>query len=443
MNRTILFLSALIIMSPTFSIQAAERPLSVEATLPRIEGIDLSDGISAAEAVRIGLRENFGLLAIRKAQQTASGDVWKAKILSEPELRMGLSRLDEDAKTSSWAHDYDISLRWTPPRPGERSLKESAALGKLAETAGDIQIAEQRLAAEILYLHTKAAFFEEKAILAEQSARLRRDMVDFVNSQVSAQTKTLLDLNVAELALADARSLPEAFRMEQRLSLNRLATELNLSPTIELKLQKEPPLFGLNPRELDLQHLVEVALLNRPELLIANARNSEARSSLELAKNERFPWFSFFQVGREFGIGSASSSWGLRFGIDLPVFKWNNRLLQSPSATLEKTQLELAYLKRTIGLEVEQVVAQLQTHYSGLKHFDSIVNALLQNGIALSEQSVNLGQTDQLQYLLAKAQQLQRRQNYLTDLLECRRLEIELDRATGTVIPKQIQAGPK
>ena len=422
-----LFLSSLTLFAGATIAQSAHAPAAPDV------GIDLADGISSREAVVLALRLNLGLRGIRKAHDVAGGEVSAARALSEPELRMGWAGWD-DSWRSPRSPAYEVAMRWAPPRPGERRLKGEWALGKVSEVDGEIAGAEQALAADILLLHTKIVFLDKQTAVAEAAVKLREQIVDFVGSQIASRSKTLLDHNVAELALADAMSLPTAYRTERLLCLGRLAGELNLPAGTDLKIQTEAGTFTLRPRPLDVAGLINQALTNRSELAAASARYAQARAMLNLKKAERYPWFSFFQVGRQFESGSSADSWGFRFGFELPIFKWNGRSLQAPTAEAERCQMNLEALKRKVSLEVEQLVTQLRARYSELERTRETLDAIVSRDLELSEQAMNLGRSDRTQVLLAQARQLQRQQAFLADLLDSRRLEIELDRATGSIL---------
>jgi len=269
----------MVLASGLMLVAAETTSKSAQVTVVTDIRIDLANGISAREAVSLALRQNPGLLALRKAHEVAVAGVSRVKALSEPELRMGWTGLDNDW-VSPRGHDYDVALRWSPPRPGERSLKGDWAMGKVSEADGEIAGAEQKVAAEILFLHTKIVFLDEQAATAEAAVKLREQIVDFVESQVKAELKTLLDQNVAELALADARSLPVNFRTERLLCMGRLIGELNLPPATELKIQIEGEPLTLRPRLLDVADLTNKALMNRSELAIASSRYSQAQTML-------------------------------------------------------------------------------------------------------------------------------------------------------------------
>jgi outer membrane protein TolC len=432
---TILFVTFLICAAVVNPIEAAG------ISIPMDTPLDLSDGISAQEAVVLAIRENYSLVALSKAREAALGGVSRAKSFAEPEIRLGASGLD-DSWINSQTPDYGLALRWTPPRLGERGLKGDVAMGQVFETEGAIAVSEDKLASDILVLHMEIVFLDEKIALAETAVKIHEAILEFVDNQVRAEVKTLMDRNIADLTLVDARLIPDTYRAQRLICINRLAGELNLSGA-DLKIQKDADALDLKPRSLDLPILIGTAMTNRPELSIASVRVAEAETTLRLNKIERYPWFSYFQTGPQFDAGHSSHSFGLRFGIEIPIFKWNSDFLRKPSAEVQKSQLDLTALKRQIRMQVEQTATQLQARYKALEYFDKMIAPILACDLTLAEQSVALKQTDGLQFLLAQAQGLQRRQAYLTDLLECRRLEIELERVTGSIIDRKSKRDPR
>ncbi len=101
---------------------------------------------------------------------------------------------------------------------------------------------------------------------------------------------------------------------------------------------------------------------------------------------------------------------------------------------MERRRLEQENLRDRILREVEQLAEQLRARYGALEHLRLTMDTLADRNLELSEQAVILGQEDRLLLFTAEARRLQRKQSYLSELLDCRRLEIELDRATGRVI---------
>jgi outer membrane protein TolC len=422
------FLSIPLLLVHTLILNAGER-----TPVQEYADVNLTDGLSASEAVTLALKRSRQLLALRKSRAVAEGGISVAKALPDPELRTGRFDFSDDS-AGIWNHNYNLALRWSPPRPGERNLKGSWALGKVSEVDGEIAVAEQKLAAEVRLLHMNIVFLDEQIKLAKASVELREQIVGFITTQVEAGVKSDLDQSVAELALADAYSLPDTYRMDRRIAMNRLTGELDLPPSENLTLQVEGEPLVFQPGPLDTARLIETALARRPELAILSARCSQSEAMLSLRKRERYPWFSFVQMSREFGGGFGSHAWGFRLGIDLPIFKWTRGVVQGPAAEVEQCGLELEAMKRKISLEVEELVERLRSRFGELERYQKIIAPLAGRAVELTNVALAAGQGEMLQRLTAEARRVSGQQIYLSKLLNYRRLEIELDQALGNAV---------
>lgn len=408
------------------------------ALLPGLLGaaeVLLTDGISAREAVTLALSRNRQLLALRKTRSVAEGAVAEARTMPDPELRTGRFDFEND-RAGVWSQDYSLALRWSPPRPWERGLKGSQAWGKVSEAEGEIASAEQQLAAEVRLLHMSIVFLDEQIKLADASLKLREQIVDFVASQVNAGVKNALDQNLAELALADARSQPSTYRLDRRLAFMRLASTLDLPRYEQLGIQIEANPLTVPPYPPVAAPVMETALAPRPELTIAAARAAGAGALFRLREKERYPWLSFLQFSREFSRGGAPDTWGFRLGVDLPIFKWSGARLRAPRAEIEQRQLEMNAVKSRIGLEIDEISERLRQAYGELQLLRQRNEPLAGRGVELAGRIVAAGEGDQLLRLTAEARLISHRQATLNKLSEYRRLEIELDRALGKAIER-------
>jgi len=254
---------------------------------------------------------------------------------------------------------YRVAVRWSPPRLGDVGKKSNQAKGWASEVEADIEAAEQRLAAEVRILHMNTVFLDEQIKFAEASAEVRAQILDFIERQIGAGTKTIADRGLAELSLADARSLPSSRRLDRRLCIRNLQYKLNLPRTLDLKIQMDGDPLALPPPP-DEEGLVEKALQQHHKLAAASARCTQSQAQLRLRKAGRYPWLSFVEVNRDFGWEGLPDSWGFRVGIDIPVFQWSQRMFQAPMAKVDQCRLELRAVKSRIGLEVEELVERMR-----------------------------------------------------------------------------------
>jgi outer membrane protein TolC len=406
--------------------------LALAARAPAAE-VNLADGVSPREAVALALERSHEIQVLRKGRSAAEFGVSAARVLPDPELRTGRVDFVDDAGGLG-SQNYNLALRWSPPRLGERSLKGSSALGKVAEVAGEISAAEQKLAAEVRLLHMKIVFLDEQIKLADASVRLREQMVEFLGTQVETGVKNILDQNVAELSLADSRSVSAAYRLEKRVAMNRLAADLGLARSGDLKLQVEDDPLGLPAAPIDSAALDATAMARRPEFAVLGARCAQTDAALDLAKKERYPWLSFVQLSRDFGGPTRSNTWGLRLGIDLPIFKWGGATVDAPAAEAEQCRLEIEAARSEITRQVEESAERLRSAASDLEYYRQSVQPLSERAVELTRHAVEAGQADLLQRLTAEARSLGHQQTYLAKLLDYRTLEIELDQALGRAI---------
>ena len=154
---------------------------ALESQIILTEEVNLADGLSAVEAVRLALRQNPDLAALRKGRDVAEGAVSEAKAFADPELRTGRLNLDDDWFRTG---NYNIGVRWSPPRLGERGERGRRAQSRVAEIEADIAAAEQSLAAEVRLLHWQIVFLGEQIRLAEASLGVRERIVTFLDAQV-------------------------------------------------------------------------------------------------------------------------------------------------------------------------------------------------------------------------------------------------------------------
>jgi outer membrane protein TolC len=388
----------------------------------------LSDGISPEEAVQLALQRNQSLIALQRARETAVLKARATAALPDPEIRTSRFNFQNESG-GLWSQNYNLALRWSPPRPGERAIEGGAALSRASEVDGAISMARQRIAAEARLLHMDLVFLNRQIELAESLVDVRRRAFEFVTLQTGAALKTLLDQSEAELALAEARSQLESLRLDLRVKRNRFASELGL-PTASFSLQVEG-----NPLSNDLSAPGAVdapaVFSRRPELAILSAKCSQAEAQLKLGRTARYPWFSFVQVSRDLGGPRTLNSWGFRFGLDLPISKWKNNNLLVPRAELEQCRAETKAEQNRISDEATGLIELLRASSERLAYEARTVDPILNKAVGLAEATVAANESDMLPRFTAEARRMAQQQARLIQLRDYRRLEIELALAMG------------
>ena len=393
-------------------------------------GVDLSDGLSADEAVALALARNPSLIALEKGRAVAQAYVSQSSLPPSPEVRVGVSDIAADPDGLG-SRRTNVGLRWSPPRPGELGLKSAIARSKVDEVSGSIGVAKQRLVAEVRLLHQTIALIEEQIRIAEQTLRLHEEILVTVGAQLAAGTKSSLDQSLAELSVADARAVPERYKLERRLQISRLAAKLDLPRSYEVKLQTGGDQLDYRPPQFEREQLIASALEHRMELKTADARCTQAQLASKAARRERYPWISFTQINRRLGAADDPSAWGFQVGVEIPVFRWRSDALEATSAALSQCRLEQQALKAAIASEIDELRLRLESAQGELQHYVRASGSLSDRNVELSRAALSEGQVDAVEPLLAQARQMSAKLAYVTKLMDVREIEAALTQATG------------
>jgi outer membrane protein TolC len=136
-------------------------------------------------------------------------------------------------------------------------------------------------AAEAFYQLARA---RSSAAIAADAVRIAQDYSDQLQSAVAAGLAREGEADRAHTQVCRGQILFEKAKLDQRTAAARLATILNLDPTIEL----EPDIQSLVPIELfdpkaSVGSLVSQAMANRPELLRCASERDAARTQRDAA----------------------------------------------------------------------------------------------------------------------------------------------------------------
>lgn len=406
----------------------AQLPAPTDPAAPKV---DLGDGLSAREAVVLALVRNPELLALRQGQAVAQAYVSRARTLPNPELRFSVSDIDTDPDGDGLVKNT-VGIRWSPPRPGELALKSRIEQSRVDEVAGAVGVAEQRLAAEVRLLHHTLSLIDEQIRIADETVRIRQEILAVVQAQVASGVKSALDLNMVELSVAEARAVPDRYRLERRVQFARLAAKLDLPRNYQVRLQSEGDPLAFRPPRIEQERMVASALEHRMEVKSAGARCARAELGVKAANRQRYPWFSFVQLSRRAAVGEDPASWGFQWGVNLPLFNWRGSgELQANSAELAQCRLQQQAVKAGIAAEIEELRLRLELAAKELEAQAQAMGPESERNLERARAALAEGQADATEFLLAQARQLTARMAYVTKLMDVRALEIALEQAAG------------
>jgi cobalt-zinc-cadmium efflux system outer membrane protein len=409
--------------------------LRLALALPLLTACACAAPLTVSGAIALALAQNPELVALRQGRVVAEAKVSAvaSTVLASPEIRYSLSDVATDLNAYE-RNRGNVGLRWSPPRPGALRSASSLAYAKVRETSFDIAAAEQRLAAEVRVLHRTVSLLDEQVRLARDAVRVRERIVAAVSEQVTAGVKNQLDRASAELALAEARALPERLQIERRVEAVKLAHKLGMDAASPLEIASEGDPFGFATPAYDRHKLLARALENRGELGAADARCAAANLTLASERRERYPWISYVQLNRRFEHGDDPASWGFQIGVDLPVFRWKASASQAAAAELEACRLRRQAVRAAIVAEVDEVLARLQAVSAELAGSLATLAGASSGQVEAARVQLAAGQSDLVEPLLAEVKHLSLRQDFIGRLMEFRALEVGLDQAVGDAV---------
>jgi outer membrane protein TolC len=394
--------------------------------------LDLADGLSADEAVVAGLFLNPGLRSFRKERGVAEGELVAAKLLSNPELEITWLYIENFTK-SFMTGGFDIGLRWSPPRPGERAAKSARAEARIGEVRAQIADEEWRLAADIRKAHAALWGAQERRRYADAALALQERVRKFIRDKRDLGDASRLEANLIELEYFETVRERVAILSEEeraRLELNRL---LGLPPRLVLPLQPGPvPMtyraFGLEP------NVLETTMIDRrPGLAAAKEEYEQAEQSLRLAYIQRIPWFRFgpvYEQDAEPG-GSAVNKFGLSFGIELPLFNLNQGEIARLEASRDKLRDGFSAKVHAARAEVHDAEQVLRTHERVVRLFADVIRPALDENAELTDAALALGDVNVLQFVTAQSKVLKGRRDLIEAHIDYWKAVFDLERALG------------
>jgi cobalt-zinc-cadmium efflux system outer membrane protein len=419
----------------------ALRPAASEQTPAAPAAFDVTDGLSADEAIAVALFLNPELRAFRKERGVAEGELITAGLLPNPELQVTWLHIEHFTKSLATS-GFDVALNWAPPRPGELGAKQARAQARIDEVKAQIAAEEWRFAATVRQAYAALLAAEERLRLAESSLRLQERIRQFVRDKRQLGDASSLDVNLADLeftAIVREELTVRNERDRTRLELNRL---LGLPPRLELQLQVAGDPLAYRPFSLDIPTLEQAFLAHRPDLLALKQKYEQAEQSLRLAYLQRWPWFRFGPAyARDEINGEAGNRWGVGLGIDLPLANWNQGEIARLEAEREKLRESFVATLHEARGEVHVAYGNLTAQAQLIRLFEESIRPALEENLRLTEAGFQAGELNLLQVITTQDKALKSRREGLQARFEYWKAVYDLERALG--IRLQVLEGQK
>lgn len=416
----------------------ALRPVESRPSTPSPPpAFDLTDGMSADEAVAVALFLNPDIRAFRKERGVAEGELIAARLLPNPELQVTWLHIENFTKSLATS-GFDIGLNWAPPRPGERAAKAARAQARIEEVRAQIADEEWRLAADVRKAHAAVWSARERARLAEASLQLQSRVRKFLRDKRDLGDASRLEVNLLELEYVERLRERETIQNEQqkaKLEMNRL---LGLPPLVEIPLQESADVLTYRPFILKPAALEAVMVERRPDLAAARQDYEKGQQELRLAYIQRIPWFHFGPAyERDGGADEGSiNKFGLGFTFEIPLSNLNQGEITRLEAAREKLRELFVAKVHLARAEVNAAHQSLLGQERLVRLFRDIIAPALQESEQLTDAALALGEVNVLQFVTAQDKVLRGRREFLDAQLEYWKAVFDLERALGARLPE-------
>ena len=348
--------------------------------------------LSLADAVARALQYSPDLAAARADIRAAEARSMQAAAFAAPELTLAWEAMpgffnpaqaDESSIGLSQSFEFPLKRRHRLAGLGyERNLAESR-----------LQNASKLVVARVKRAYFRALFSREQIANLEEAVGWLGQFADLAASRYAAQSGTYLEVLRARVEAAKLRSELVGLQGESAQNLAALNLLLgNPGPQPLLLVDR----FSVSPLSRSLEQEIGDLLPASSRLLLARARISRQRSSLDQARSGYWPNFSLAVMRQRLNgqppynangySGTRSHGWAIELGFRLP-FLWS----KGPRSEILQAQAGLDKAGSLLAAAEKDVRNAVETAYGKVKTAEAQVGIFRDSLLADSEDQIQAG----------------------------------------------------
>ena len=355
-------------------------------------------------------------------------------MLSAPELKLATSDTLSDPTASN--RKNTVGLEWSPPAPGETTLRRTLNERRRDEAVGAEALARHKLAAEVRGAHATLRVLEALVEEADAAQALRERLRSVGQEQVAARRRTQAEQVATELQVSEAAVAREALRQERAQAAARLGGLLASSAGQEpVTVAPETLVAAGSSAGSDLEPAWSTAVQERPEFRALAARCAGVSAETNLQRLADRPWIKDVQVTYATQQGGKPATWGLQVGVTLPVTGPQNGASAVGDSLRAACGSEQALLEQTVRQEVADSQRRVLAAREVWARLQREVLPLHERAVQLAQEARRAGRLDEGEWLTLNLRRAEARQTALRRLLELRLAEVALRQALGRAAP--------
>jgi cobalt-zinc-cadmium efflux system outer membrane protein len=377
---------------------AQSRPLTLADVLARAR--ELAPQIVDA---RLALEETHGRL-VGAAQ----------RFQTNPELDLGIGNRSGSGNRFT---DFELGVTQTIEPSARRLARVSSGEAAIAEGVAHVEEITRTVLRSAAAAYHRSLHATQRVQLLRGTEDLAATTLSVAQQRFKAGDVPVLDVSLARVALARARSEREAAEAARTLALGDIKQILSLEEDVTT----EGVL--LRPSEVDLNN-VTVAALQRPELRALAASVKEAEAEVQLASTYTKPTYGFgVRYAREEGdqivLGGMT--------VTLPTFAQGQEQRAVSTARAARLRAELDAARTRVRIEVQSNFEAYNRRLAAIRVLEVEAIPDIDASDALVTRSYEVGQLGLSEMLLIRREFVDTRADHLDALLEAALARVDLD----------------
>jgi cobalt-zinc-cadmium efflux system outer membrane protein len=308
---------------------------------------------------------------------------------------------------------------------GRRSARIGIARAELVTSVADAENALRQALRAVAASFSRAFQAQERLALAVRAESIATEILELARKRHEVGDVAVLDVNLAQAALARARAEVHAARATRSSSVGELRSLLAFPPEYEVKL--------VGPFQLSRSY-------DRNELLSRTDERADIRalrSELDAANAE-------FRLGRalawpEFGIGGRYEReqgderllGAVR--LTIPFFDRGQGVRAEARARAHRVELELEAARRIAREEVGTALEVYLQQKAAVEELEQNAIRVLEENETLSRESYEAGQISLAELLLVRREILETRNDYFSRLMDAAIAAADLEASAGVL----------
>jgi len=322
--------------------------------------LSFSHSATLDEAVDYALRQNPDLRSLRLEEEVAKAQMQKARLplIANPTVESNVVAKGKGGDVQRTFTDYGVALSQEFEIAGQRGFRIDVAEKEIQRVSLEIRDRERIITSEVRNAFARALASKRRVEMKKEAVRLKEELVEFTRIKLKAGDVSGLEVNIAELEAAKAKTEFLAVEREYKESILNLQDSMGAKPDVNFRIEGEilTDIFGVPNKE----NLKRNALDNRPDLKASLIEAEKTRSAISLARREAIPNLT---VSAFYQRDELRNTGGISVSIPLPLIDKKQAEKKIARIRSEQSRIRYPNLERIIEKEVEEGYVNWATSY--------------------------------------------------------------------------------